>query len=66
MSGVHQIDIGSISVGVESEVTQQKSQHIPSLHAICWVPTDLCGVVGSQEAIRVRLAEILRPKQTNI
>ena len=64
VSGVHQIDI--VQTWCQSLVwtIQQKSQGIPCLVVSHWVPTDFCGVAGSQEVIRARPAEIIRPKHT--
>ena len=42
------------------------SLSIPSLAATCWVFTHLCIGMESQEVIRVRPSEFIRPKQTKI
>lgn len=38
-------------------------QVTPSLATTCQVPADICGGVGSQESIRVRPAEFIRPQK---
>ena len=55
-----------LSASAVSEAIQQMSQGVSSLAATLWVPADLCGGPWSQEIIRVRQAEFIRPKEIKI
>ena len=65
LSSVHQIKTGSFLVGSEASQLMSHREYI-NLTATRWVLADLCGGTGSQGVIRMRPAEIMRPKQTKI
>ena len=63
--GIYQIDTGSTLVSVLGLRPLIKlSQDITSLAVTCWVLTQPCGGLESQEVVRGRSAEVIRPKQT--
>lgn len=65
-TGVYQINAGSNSVPVLDQRTLKMSPGTPNLSANLPMPIDICGGTGSQEVIRVRSEEFIRPKYVKI